>query len=354
MQRVLGSVLVLAGLTGSAAARPGGDDMHELPAPMQLDRGDAPRGVTVYLNRDGGAITGGWDDSASNVSSVAWGMGVDVDVPAWRGSNKRWKSVVQCVRDRFADFQVDVVTERPSRGDYVMIMVGGEPSMLRYPDSVGGVAPYDGGVQRSAIGFVFADSLGYDKESTCASILHETGHALGLDHEYLCEDPMSYLWGCGEKTWQDADAACGEDEERECGDGAETQNSYRTLAANVGLRDAPAQEEPEPVVDAGPTIAIDPTDDEITGNGWIEIDVRVAAASDVAEVELAWASEEKQWLFACSSIDEDMPARCRYDGEVAHFWLYVGTGLRAMAARVTDGAGNQAVTDARVLLLSPD
>jgi hypothetical protein len=308
--------------------------------------------TTVYVNGDPGAVTGGWDDSAHDVSSIAWGTDGEIAVPGWAGSKKRWRAVVECVRDRFADFAVVIVTDRPSGGEYIMIMVGGQPSLFGYGDGVGGVAPYTGEVMRSAIGYVFAAASDFDVEQTCVAILHETGHTLGLDHAYLCPDPMSYLWGCGEKTWQDEEAPCGENEERTCGNGEEAQNSYQLLAANVGLRDhVVEEEEPAPVAPTAPTISIDDPGDEMIGNGWIQIEVRAASDAGVAEVELGWASETAQYLFACGSIADDEPAQCTRDGDVFRFSLYVGVGERAMAARVTDGNGNQAVTDTRLLTL---
>jgi hypothetical protein len=387
----LGSLLALGVLGTVALAHPGhhrrakkhvyhpsGDDMAGVPeVPVAMAQRAPTRGVTVYLNGDGGTVTGGWDDSATNVSSIAWDRSDEVTVPRWKGTKKAWSSVVQCVRDRFDDFAIDIVTDRPASGEYVMIMVGGQPSMFGYSDAVGGIAPYTGEVIRNAIGYVFAANGNYDVENTCVAILHETGHTLGLDHEYLCEDPMSYLWGCGEKHWQEQSAPCGEEEARSCGNGEEEQSSYRLLAANVGLRgeDPPVADDPpvatedppiddEPAADpddagdagcddgAGPSVAIDDPGDELAGNGWIEIDVRADSDAGIDDVELGWASETAQFVFACGSIGDDQPAQCSRDGNVFRFQLWVGTGLRAMAARATDGDGNQTVTEARVLTLT--
>jgi hypothetical protein len=242
--------------------------------------------------------------------------------------------------------------------------------VLGYPDSVGGVAPYTGEVLRGGVGYVFAAGFRHDVEDTCVGILHEAGHMLGLDHAYLCEDPMSYLWGCGEKRFQDADAYCGEDQERSCGSGDATQNSYRQLAAAVGLRDGGAAPEPEPeepdaddppfdrgepvedgVDVAAPAVEIDGGDEEVAGNQWIEVVVRAADDSGISEVELGWASDDAQYVFACSAIPDDIPVACTRDGNVFRFQLYVGTGLRAMVARATDAVGNQTVSDPRVLYL---
>lgn len=345
--RVVSSLLLVAALAAPAAAE----------------------GVTIYLNRDGATLRGGWDDSAANVSSVALNAGGEVTVPAWRGGDRAWRAVVACVRAGYEAFAVDVVTERPGAGDYVMVVVGGTPRLVGYPRSVSGVAPYTGALVPNAVAYVFAASLDHEVEATCTAILHESGHALGLDHSTVCEDPMSYAWGCGEKRWQDVDGACGEDEARFCGDGEPTQNSWRRLAATVGLRDdaAPAPPGDEPLDDgppfdrpidpaddlAAPAVAIDGADEELAGDRWIEVVVRAVDDGEVADVELGWASEEAQYVFRCSVVDDEVPVTCTRDGDTFRFRLRVGTGLRAMVARATDRAGNQAVSDPRVIYFTP-
>jgi hypothetical protein len=366
MRLALMTVLVLGGSASSAlAANHHHKDVVRAEPTPKLVRSRGPHGVTVYLNREGGTIGAGDDDASQNVSSVIDGYADSVKVPAWKGGEKRWGQVVECVKQGFADFNVDVVTERPDGGDYIMMMVGGRPSLVGYGSSVGGVSPYTGEVVPDAVGFVFAAGDDYDLEGVCIGILHEVGHTLGLDHESKCEDPMSYSWDC-EKSWQDVDSPCGEDEdsERACGNGDATQNSYRMLAANVGLRseaDQPARDPDEDdqgaddngvqEPDAGPDVTIADLGDRVRGNGWIEIDVKATSDNGVSDVELGWASEDAQYVFDCNHITDDQPAQCERDGDTWRFALYVGTGVRAMAARATDGDGNQTVTDARVLQL---
>ena len=65
-------------------------------------------------------------------------------------------------------------------------------------------------------------------QSLCETVTQEVAHAFTLDHELLCEDPMTYLDGCGAKSFQNVLAPCGEYEERpcSCGDPA-GQNSVQ-------------------------------------------------------------------------------------------------------------------------------
>lgn len=371
MRLALAAVLVAAASAPALAHghRHHHDVMRDEPSPRALATQRAPHPVTVYLNAGGGVIKGGDDDSETDTSSIVWDVADHIKVPAWKGGAKRWAQVVQCVQDGFADFDIDVVTERPTDGSYVMIMVGGMPSLVGYGKQVGGIAPYTGEVIGNAIGFVFSADLGNDAAETCIDILHETGHTLGLDHETNACDPMSYDWNCEDKKFQDVASRCGEEEgsERDCGDGNPMQNSYEILAANVGLRDHDDEpsgpiDEPNPPDDqpnapddqatapgCAMTVAIDDPGESLVGNQWIEIDVRTSG--EVDDVELGWASQSQQYVFDCNAIGDDQPAECERDGDVWRFQLKVGVGLRALAARATSSDGTQLVTDAQMLEL---
>jgi hypothetical protein len=266
--------------------------------------------------------------------------------------------MIDCVRDGFGDFAIDIVDTRPARGDYIMVVVGGTPGLVGHGRSVSGIAPYTGELIPRGVAFVFPENLRHDVRATCSSVLHETGHVLGLDHAYLCEDPMSYLSGCGEKRFRDVDAPCGEDEERACGFGGDTQNSYRQLARTVGLRDSKRpKSEPEPEPEPGsedtgsdePTITLGkPT----TRNSVLTVTARASAPNGLADVVLLWATEDDSFAIPCSEIPEDVPATCTRDGDRFTFRLRVGTGARGMAAAAIDRAGNHATTDARWVWLS--
>src|SRR5262249_49309245 len=114
-----------------------------------------PQHVLVYLNGDGATLTGGWDDSRKNVSSLLAQNGLDsMEVPPYSGGARRWSQIVQCVKDEYAAFDVDITDQRPASGDYVMMMVGGKAGSLGYPRNVTGMTPYNGKVIPRAIGMV--------------------------------------------------------------------------------------------------------------------------------------------------------------------------------------------------------
>jgi len=192
----------------------------------------APKPVTIFLERNGRVVSD------------------DVRIPKFGGGDRAWNGIVACVRDHFAPFQVEIVDEKPARGQFITAVVGGRASQLGLDDRwTNGVGPHSGRVIPNAIVFVFSKVGTGEKDvsNLCAVTAHEVAHALGLDHTYKCGDIMSYfLDRCGKRRFMDTDAPCGEDGPRTCGDGKRTQNSYRKLGALVGFREDAVVDEPEP------------------------------------------------------------------------------------------------------------
>jgi hypothetical protein len=143
----------------------------------------------------------------------------------------------------------------------------------------GGVAPFSCGVIPNAITFTFAETLGNNPQLIAEVVGQESAHAWGLDHEYLCEDPMTYLSGCGNKTFQNVDAQCGEFSPRQCSCGGATQNSYQHIINTFGAAVPDNQ---------APTAAITyPNDGDVFLPGdEFEITVSVNDDVQVAEVTL--------------------------------------------------------------------
>ncbi len=353
------------------------DDRVRVPrVPRVLTSRDASARVVVYLEQGGASLTAGADAAARARSSVLIGRGLDeARVPGWSRSDADWQRTVACVQRGFAAWQVDVVDERPASGEFIMAVVGGESRALGYGRDVAGVAPYSGAVIHGAVAFVFEQTIHGGADAVCEVAVHEIGHTLGLDHEYLCEDPMSYLHGCGAKRFQDAEVACGEWAPRECADGAAMQNSVRHLGAVLGVAaeddapaapdDAPAPDDtsapdvsddtpapdaraPDALVDPdGPSLTLltpDPAPELVDGE-YLVIAVQASDASGVARIELGWGHTGQ--VFTCDDLPEGVPIWCVQEDDVYVFALRVGRGrgARTFAVRATDAHGNVTTTD---------
>lgn len=189
---------------------------------------------TVVLERHGATITGGEDDSRQLVSSVVATKRTTATIPKFGGSDKEWRELVKCVQKVFAPYDLNVVEERPASGPFVLVMVGGTPSLLGYEKKIAGLAPYNTDVVDDPVVFVFAKTLGDDPTKMCETAAEEIGHTYGLDHEYNCKDPMTYLASCGTQAFQSGEYSCGEYEKRPCKNGQPKQNSHARLLAVLG------------------------------------------------------------------------------------------------------------------------
>ena len=203
-----------------------------------------------YLNRDGGTYLPGADDSRRDRSSLAV---TESTIPAWNIDDENWSQIVECVQGIFEPYNTWVTDVDPVGRSHIEAVVGGSyvnlNNQLQRP--VAGVAPFpsDCGVIENSVVFVFAeDALGNNRQ-VCEVIAHEIAHSYGLDHSFFCEDIMSYLVGCGDKTFINGSVPCGEAGPRACMDvlsvpptydcEKETQNPAFVLAERLGRAPSP-------------------------------------------------------------------------------------------------------------------
>jgi MYXO-CTERM domain-containing protein len=196
---------------------------------------------TIFLNRGGGVYSPGIEtDSALNtVAAIQISTGT---IPPYPGTDADWAVVLACVQQYYARWNVEVVDQEPPPSEpYLEVAVGGSQTDIQYKDNIGGVwgvASSDvfcTDVDNNGIAFAFAadhppQASDYGRQEMCLTIVHETGHLAGLEHEVLPVDIMSYEQSAT-KDFQDQDSPCGEyvSGPRACCGGVTTQNSFQKL-----------------------------------------------------------------------------------------------------------------------------
>jgi hypothetical protein len=288
----------------------------------------APVQRTVFLNRRGGTYTRGSNNSSTNVSSIPSGT---VTLPAYEGTEADWQSLLTCVRDQYARFNVVITDQDPGAAAHLEAVIGGSPTALGFANNVGGVSPFNCGVIGRSIAYVFSRVYSTVR-GECEATAHEIGHSLGLEHEYLCQDPMTYLGGCGAKTFQDAAAQCGTSSAVACQCGTPTQNTVQKLLTNVG----PSGYVPPPEApDAPPSASITAP---ATGSSYARgalVSIRAEASDDraIREVQLLWQSAAGTSSYRMSALGGSSY------GLGLRLSSWAARGSRTLTVRAIDDAG---------------
>ncbi|HEY5926010.1 MAG TPA: hypothetical protein VIV11_30195, partial [Kofleriaceae bacterium] len=222
----------------TASAEPLWHDVIKQPA-KRLEAGQ-PRSFTtvshtIYLNRcvGGCSISPGADNSKTNRSSIPESPAV---LAQWPHGDPAWTNLVQCVRDLYAPFDIQVTDVDPGQANHFEVMMGGFGADIGM-DGAGGVAPFepcDGQLVDNVISFVFAAEIS-NQDFLCWAAAQESAHVFGLDHLLNAKDPMTYLTPPIKKEgFQNENTKCGEDTPRECWCGGTTQNSFQYLMDTFG------------------------------------------------------------------------------------------------------------------------
>jgi len=128
-----------------------------------------------------------------------------------RGSTVQ-RLVVDCVRDVFSRFDLEIVTKDPGATPHFEVMIAGRPEQVQQDARVGGISPFNCGVEYipNALAFVF-DVWGTNVNEICATVAQELAHAFRLDHVIDASDPMTYNTYAERRQFVDAQVQCGSD-----------------------------------------------------------------------------------------------------------------------------------------------
>ena len=243
-------------------ARPGAEDATFIANPATTIR-------TIYLNKNGGTYnvrSGNVTDAATNTAStIASGDGaqhLNAVIPPI-DSVFNWPYIVTCVKAHYKPYNVSITETEPISGDYVEAVVGGTGASTGWSSNSGilGVASADNfcGVTEKGIAFSFSTNhIGIAKQDDelCATIAHEVGHLLALEHEVANADTMSYVpyATAHAKSFTTTDSHCGTDSQTQTSCSCQTTaagemtDSAKRLTQYVGLR---------PVETIPPTLNVD-------------------------------------------------------------------------------------------------
>jgi MYXO-CTERM domain-containing protein len=223
--------------------------MAELISPDAVANESAVNSRIIYLNNckpNGCTVRSGGEDSRQDLSGIISGIRT---ISAFAYSDAIWDQVVQCVRETFAPFNLTITDQDPCNGqtsgctvNHWEDIVAGRPQEAGFDSNVGGVSPWSRNCQlpiiNNSITYSFANLYGPDVVSICWTVSQEVAHSWGLDHQYLREDPMTYLEGSslpgGFKRFQNQNAQCGEYSARSCQCGGSTQNSVQKILGIFG------------------------------------------------------------------------------------------------------------------------
>src|SRR5688500_9797486 len=91
-----------------------------------------PKRRTIYLNKGGGVFyPGALNDSSANTSFlVQAGELSQTQIPPAPLTPTQWNELVQCVKDKYAPFSVEITDVDPENLDHIEVVIGGTPDLV--------------------------------------------------------------------------------------------------------------------------------------------------------------------------------------------------------------------------------
>ncbi len=268
----------------------------------------------IFMNRcKGGCLVraSSRNDARTNETTIPQSPdGTMVTVPEFPWGDTVWDQFMTCIKEVYSPYAVTVTDVDPGMSTvHHEVIIAGVAADVGLNQGILGIAPVAGDCnpKNNNISYAFAGAYPPSEVlELCATAAQESAHSWGLDHEFDCTDPMTYLSNCGQKFFRNKVVACGEFSARDCNCGGPAQNSHTMITSvfGAGQSTVPA-----------PTVAIisPKANDAVTAGFSVFVDA--AGKRGVAKIEI-WLNGYKWAEKAPADVNSAGPFTVATPGNV--------------------------------------